>query len=426
VSERDLSNEDLRRALEALRNGVPNRDAVRVLGCSQTEVVERFLARLDAVDGDALKHRQTNGMLVAGEFGSGKSHLLEYLRHLALERGFVCSLIVVSKETPLYDPAKVFAAAVESAMATGITGEVIKEIALRLDATSPAYGEFFRWADDPASGISTVFPATLLIRERLTGDPEMDEKIGNFWAGERLPIADVRQGMKQIRQAATYQLRSPAARELPRQRFAFVSRLMRAAGYRGWVLLIDEVELIARYSRLQRAKAYAELARWMGQVETAQYPGMLALATITVDFEAKVLRETGDRDFVRPFLEHRGTEESLALAAEAETGMREIERRAIPLNPPDNASLRHTYEALRQIHGDAYDWTPPDLPVGATSITRQMRSYVRRWINEWDLRRLYPGEAIETVETELTIDYSESPDLLVESDQSSPDSPAGA
>jgi hypothetical protein len=27
-----------------------------------------------------------------------------------------------------------------------------------------------------------------------------------------------------------------------------------------------------------------------------------------------------------------------------------------------------------------------------------MRSYVRRWVNEWDLRRLYPGAALETEE----------------------------
>jgi hypothetical protein len=40
-----------------------------------------------------------------------------------------------------------------------------------------------------------------------------------------------------------------------------------------------------------------------------------------------------------------------------------------------------------------------------------MRSYVRRWINEWDLKRLYPGESVQTVETELRVDYTESPEL---------------
>jgi hypothetical protein len=50
-----------------------------------------------------------------------------------------------------------------------------------------------------------------------------------------------------------------------------------------------------------------------------------------------------------------------------------------------------------------------------------MRSYVRRWINEWDLQRLYPGEALLTVETELTMDYSEVPELEQASEDSSND-----
>ena len=33
---------ECRRALEALRNGVPNRDAVKILGCSQPDVESRF------------------------------------------------------------------------------------------------------------------------------------------------------------------------------------------------------------------------------------------------------------------------------------------------------------------------------------------------------------------------------------------------
>src|SRR3990172_13398563 len=119
MNEEPLTNEDLRRALEALRNGVPNRDAVRVLGCAQDEVVQRFQQQLDAVETAVQQDRQAKGMLVAGGFGSGKSHLLEYLKHLALERNFICSLIVISKETPLYDPAKLYAAAIEAAVEIG-------------------------------------------------------------------------------------------------------------------------------------------------------------------------------------------------------------------------------------------------------------------------------------------------------------------
>lgn len=53
------------------------------------------------------------------------------------------------------------------------------------------------------------------------------------------------------------------ARELARQRFRFLSRLMVAAGFDGWVLLLDEAELIGRYTPRQRGRSYAELAGWL-------------------------------------------------------------------------------------------------------------------------------------------------------------------
>ena len=36
-----------------------------------------------------------------------------------------------------------------------------------------------------------------------------------------------------------------------------------------------------------------------------------------------------------------------------------------------------------------------------------MRSHVRRWMNEWDLKRLYPGATVSTEEQELRPTYEE-------------------
>ena len=90
------------RAVEALRAGVPNRDAVQALGCSHPLVEQRFRSMLADTDLGFSRGEATQGVLVAGDFGSGKSHLLEYFQHIALEHNFVCSKVVVSKETPLY------------------------------------------------------------------------------------------------------------------------------------------------------------------------------------------------------------------------------------------------------------------------------------------------------------------------------------
>src|SRR3954471_14166169 len=90
-----------RRAVDALRSGVPNRDAVGALDSSQAEIERRFVEQLDTLRAGGAPR----GLVAVGDFGSGKSHLLEYLRHLGLDGSFVVSKVVVSKETPLHDPA---------------------------------------------------------------------------------------------------------------------------------------------------------------------------------------------------------------------------------------------------------------------------------------------------------------------------------
>src|SRR5579885_1150544 len=294
---------DYRRALEALRNGVPNRDAVRVMGCGQSEIEQHFRRNLEfnreCVDND----RQAPAILVTGGFGTGKSHLLQYLAHLALSENFVCSRVVISKETPLSDPAKLFKAASESAEVPGLGGLAVQEIALRLRPETPEYAALRTWCERRADAISPLFAATLLLHERLHSDPETVERIIGFWSGDRLAITRIRRGLKQAGAASIYAVKNVPVRELAVHRFAFFAQLVIGAGYRGWVLLLDEVELIGRYSLLQRAKSYAELARWMGRIKGEQYPGLITVAAITDDFDAAVLDERGDWRSIRPKLE---------------------------------------------------------------------------------------------------------------------------
>lgn len=113
----DSTHVQARRAIEALRSGVPNRDAVLELGSAHDDIVAKFRQQLvDALvqylDGTIPR---STGFLVAGNFGTGKSHLLEYLQQIALQQHFVVSKIVISKETPLYDPAKLFRSAIQGA-----------------------------------------------------------------------------------------------------------------------------------------------------------------------------------------------------------------------------------------------------------------------------------------------------------------------
>ena len=382
---------ECRRALESLRNGVPNRDAVRALGSNQTEAERIFLEKLASVAESSKDGKQVPGLLIAGGFGAGKSHLLDYFKHLAVEKNFVCSRVVISKETSLFDPTKMFLAAIDGALIPGLTGESIGEIALQIQPDSQRYAEFLEWAKGSASGLSDLFKATILLHEKLNDDRELMDQITNFWSGEKLAVSRIRQALKQIGCSGMYSLKTVKVKDMALQRFKFVSRLILAAGYAGWVLLIDELELVGRYSLLQRGRSYAELARWMGRVKGEVYPGLFAVAAVTDDFGLAVLQEKSDRDIVGAKFRAKETDEFNTLAKRAETGMRIIEREALTLARPDEATLKHTYRRLKEIHATAYDWDPPEILTAERAMSRRMRSYVRRWVNEWDLKRLYPG-----------------------------------
>jgi hypothetical protein len=73
--------------------------------------------------------------------------------------------------------------------------------------------------------------------------------------------------------------------------------------------------------------------------------------------------------------------------------------------------LERARKEVRALHARALGWDPPDVDAGRVLSTTRIRQHVRRLINEWDLLRLYPDYAPNTVVAELPMDYSVRPEL---------------
>ena len=406
-----------RRALEALRNGVPNREAVQLLGCTQPQAERQFQNLLSRASDPAAPPAGALGMLVSGDFGTGKSHLLAHFEHRALSQGFVCSKVAISKETPLYDLGKVFKSAMDNGRILDRTGTLIEEVGLQLAYDSDEYSNLFSWANSSSSGVHPIFPASLLVHER-SNDLELNRTIESFWAGDRIKVSEVKNGLRQLNQLQSYSFRAPRAADLPPQRLRFATKLIKGAGYRGWVILLDEIELVGQYSLLQRARSYAELARWLGQASGELYPGLVVVGTVTADYAlANISPEASskkDGDYAGQRLRSRGNDVG---AARAETAMRLLERECTPLSTPDEADANDTLNALRYIYSRAYGWDAPPLETraAAAGYQQRMRYRIRSAINEWDLLRLYPNSTPETEGREFTHQYVEISDLETQS-----------
>ncbi len=375
-----------RRAIESLRNGVPSGASVRALGWDNQSQIRRF----DTLLADARSSASGNrGAMVVGEFGTGKSHLLGFLEQRAFEANFVVSRVVISKETPLFQPERVLAAALRDGRVPAARGAVLHELAPRLDFRASTSDGLARWAI-AAPG---MLAASLHLYERSVelADDELLARVVDWWSGEKLAPTEVKAGLRRLGSQQAFDVKAIKAADLLPRRVELVANIIKAVGFAGWLILLDEVELIGRYSRLQRAKSYAELARWFGGSLTA--PSLACIATVTGDFSAKVLDggDAGldDRQRVPQFLRGRGKVGDTELADRAEAGIAILDDpSAIFLSGPDRSSLDATKQRVAEVYSAAFGWAPPTEPATLISTTTPMRTYIKTWIYGWDLARL--------------------------------------
>jgi hypothetical protein len=389
-------------AIEALRAGVPNRAAIRLLGTSERQLCDRFLDHLEQCKSVFDRGHIVEGEIVAGGFGAGKSHLLGYLAEQALQRNFIVSPVAISKETPLFDPDRVFASAIRNAIVPGMNDDVMTAVVSKLDAK--ACDDLEKWATKQQWPLFAALP--FLIPKQVITTEDV-ATIARFLGGSRLNSSKVRQWLRAAGALKLFEVKPVKAAQLALQRLQFAPRLFRAAGFSGWCILIDEAELIGRYSTLQRGKSYAELCRWLGLVPGTGTPGVVGVAAITDDFKDVMLNSRLDQEKVPRVLEAKGLD---AQARLAEIGMSAIEQRQHFLAQPNEDVLRSSLERVRSLYFGAYGWSPPTSSIGERRAGKTMRQYIKSWVTDWDIQRLY-GRTEEIETGTIATDYTENKDL---------------
>lgn len=406
---------EARTAIEALRAGVPNRAAVRLMGTDEPGLEHAFDEQLQHVWAD----RPRPGLGIAGGFGAGKSHFLGYLAEVARAQNFVVSRIVVSKETPLSDPARVFDAAVRAAVLPDRPDDAVTGALAILRQSRDRIAALESAVETAGDALAPVFSALLFLLQRDTLPNAFARQMERFLAGGKIRATDVRLALAAVGETRKFDLRLPATAMLAEQRIQFLTALLHAAGYAGWCLLFDEVELIGRYTPLRRALAYAWLATWLGLEGTRSMPGIVATYAITDDFVTAVIDERQDEVRLTDRLRLKERHHEARLAA---TAMRHIAQtvRSRRLRAPGIEELVRTSQKLSEIYREAYGWDPPATEPPERTATRTMRQYIKGWITEWDMRRL-TGTGTRIMADAIVANYAEDESLSAVPDDDEPD-----
>ena len=256
------------------------------------------------------------------------------------------------------------------------------------------------------------FAATLCLFANNPSD-FIREKVITKWTGNPMLVRDLRLASREIGEQDHYTVGAPVRGAIP-QRFAFLTRFFHAAGYNGWVILLDETEMISKYSVRQRGRAYSHLAQLLGLVKGVTMPGLASVCTITRDYTGQVLYgRKSDLEMVPAKLHGTKDDEH---AESAVIGMNAIKSRGLNCIPTQQ-QVEDIYQRIR--HGSMP--TPTRVNPAGDGLRREyaastgMRQYLRAWINVWDLRRLYDVQA-EIVTDTVTQSYDEDHDLQASDD----------
>ena len=175
--------------------------------------------------------------------------------------------------------------------------------------------------------------------------------------------------------------------------FRFMSRLFVRLGYNGWVILVDEAELMGRLGKKARLKAYANMANFL--LPESRMESVFSMFALSASYIEDVIE--GKHEFEN--LETIYPDEQ-----EPARSVLNMMVKAPQLLPLTKEEIYQVLERVQEFHGRAYDWKPQvsvDAIVNAAQVGGYLlRTKIRGAIEFFDQLYLY-GEAGNTRINEL-------------------------
>ncbi len=376
--------ETSRVVVEHLRSGVPSPEVAAALSGAREPLLQALERDMEArSQGDSTRPFQT----ITANYGDGKSHVLNALWLRARQRGWLVSTATVSRESPLDQVERVYRKVAARTFMPGVgrpgLGPLLDAVSVRPDTVERLMAQ--AWRD-----LHPKVALALEARLRGRGDPvTVDEDLHGY----RRSVADIRRAYHERTGDAPPKVDRYRVGEHAFDYFRLVDALVHALELPGWLLLFDEVEMVASLGRLGRARSYA----FIGQVTDGRLlPHAFSVWMVSTNFRTRVVDELDDAANLPAWLAERGHEGLVRQVARPLAAL--VGAAALP--PLGADDLRRTFEAILAAHAAALSWQPPlDGAALLERIRAQMperdakvRQLVRAAVQYLDLLQRYGTE----------------------------------
>ena len=337
-----------RRIVETLRAGVSSREVSRILLAGRGAQLERCKSDLDKLAADG-EQRQ---LVVYSGYGGGKSHFLSAVANLALEQNFAVSQLVLSKETSFNRIRMVYGAAAHAIELPGYPRQGFEEALMKIRPESNKYYDVREYLEQH------LHPKLLYVSQNYfrEGDAYRRSQLYEDLAGAPLTMTMLRAIHRaNFGEAMRMQRRFLVQQDTP-DYFRFLSFLVRTIGCQGWVILLDEAELLARLGIGARAQAYLNLGLLLGLHSTQVIDGLYVVCAFNTAFrEDRLLGDSGDLKRAPAWLRdpRRNRPEDADIVDKV---LDTLINHGIHLPALTREMADDALRKLQELHGSAYEW----------------------------------------------------------------------
>ena len=350
---------EARHIIEALRSGVPSRAVGQYFSEARPKIMKEISDRLDQV----CEKGKSNGMVICGKYGEGKTHLLNTVFNLAHSNNMVVSYLSLSKETPMDKLYLVYQKLIQNTYLPqreqpGFLSELDK-----ISAKSPTANEMLLYAAKQLETDKLYY----LFRSYLNTE-DADEKflLQADLEGDFVANASLKKIYRRIfNQSVKYNVNFTKTKHC-RDYISFMSHLFTQMGYKGWAILMDETELMGRLGRKARLNAYRNMA---GFLLPDRCPEMT--------FSIFALSASYVEDVIEGKHEYMNLEEVYPEEQEPARTVLDILTKAPQLLPLTREEINEVLCKIQDFHGKAYGWTP-NLSAASLAASTQSGGYLLR------------------------------------------------
>ena len=397
-----MSDFDARHIIEALRSGIPSRAVGEYFTEARPGMLKKAEGRLEEVRSTG----RSDGMIITGRYGEGKTHLLNTVFNMAFSSNMAVSMVSLGKETPMDKPYLLYQKLIANTYLPGAAQPGFRHELEALTQGNSISGELLAYT---AKELETDKLYFLLKAYLGTQD---DEERASFLAdleGDFTTNALIKRSYKRVTGSTAKFNQNFSKTKHSMDYFAFISHLFRKLGYGGWVLLFDEAELMGRLGKKTRLKSYVEMQNFLQP--SSRLENVFSLFALSSSYEDDVIQNK--HEFTNAEEVYADNPDMLKAANATLNAMLS----APELAPLTRAEITQILMNIQEFHGMAYDWTPQ---VSAETLYKAteaggylLRTKIRAAIEYFDQLYQY-GEAGETRITELgkeSFEEDQTPEL---------------